>query len=277
MHPKRTLTSSLIALALLAGPAAALEESRVPGGVALIDLGKADQRPEATFRDRPVWVRRDGDGWQAVVGIPLEAEPGRHELSVADAEDRSFEVAAKEYPVQRLNFDDDEQVNPNAEQLKRIRRDHREIKGAYRHFSEDSPVPAFQPPVAGPRSSSFGLKRILNGQPRSPHSGMDIAASTGTPVSAPAAGEVIETGDYYFNGRTVFVDHGQGVVTLYCHLDSIDVEPGDQVATGDRLGTVGETGRVTGAHLHWSVSLNDARVDPALFLADEAEQASADN
>lgn len=271
MRPITKLTSSLLALALFAGPASAVEESRVPGGVALIDLGEAAQRPEATFRDRPVWVRRNGDGWQAVVGIPLGAEPGRHELSVAGAEDRDFEVADKEYPVQRLTFDDDEQVNPNAEQLKRIRRDHREIKGAYRHFSEDNPVPTFQPPVAGPRSSSFGLKRILNGQPRSPHSGMDIAASTGTPVSAPAAGEVIETGDYYFNGRTVFVDHGQGVVTLYCHLDSIAVEPGDRVATGDRLGTVGETGRVTGAHLHWSVSLNDARVDPALFLADEAE------
>ncbi|MFP4696985.1 peptidoglycan DD-metalloendopeptidase family protein [Thiohalospira sp.] len=263
--------SSLLALALLAGPAIALEESRVPGGVALVDLGEADTRPEATYRDRSVWVRRNGEGWQAVVGIPLEAETGEHRVRVDGGEDRTFRVAAKEYPVQRLEFDDDEMVSPNAEQMKRIRRDHREIKGAYRHFSEQSPVPEFRPPVEGERSSSFGLKRILNGEPRSPHSGMDIAAATGTSVVAPAAGEVIETGDYYFNGRTVFVDHGRGVVTLYCHLDSIDVEPGDRVATGDRLGTVGETGRVTDAHLHWSVSLNDARVDPALFLADEAE------
>ena len=122
-------------------------------------------------------------------------------------------------------------------------------------------------PVEGRYSSPFGLRRFFNEQARKPHSGLDIVANEGTPVRAAADGVVINTGNYFFNGNTVFIDHGQGLITMYCHLNRIDVSDGQQVKRGDLIGGVGSTGRVTGAHLHWSVLLNGTLVNPELFLS----------
>jgi murein DD-endopeptidase MepM/ murein hydrolase activator NlpD len=176
-------------------------------------------------------------------------------------------VAPKQYAEQRLTVTNRRHVDPSKEDLERIAEERTRIDTALGTFTADrQPVLALQPPVAGRRSSSFGLRRYFNGQARNPHSGMDIAAATGTPIRSPAPGRVVEAGDFFFNGNTVFVDHGQGVVTMYCHLSRIDVTPGDEVGAGTILGLVGATGRVTGPHLHWGVAVNRALVDPALFL-----------
>ena len=121
-------------------------------------------------------------------------------------------------------------------------------------------------PVAGRDSGRFGLRRILNGQQRQPHSGMDIAAATGTPVKVVAPGRVIYTGNLFFSGNVVYVDHGGGLISMYAHLNQIKVKNGEVLGQGDYLGAVGSTGRATGSHLHWSVYLNGTAINPALFL-----------
>lgn len=249
----------------------------VPGGVAIIDLpGDYPLAPPVRYRDRPVMVIRNDGGWKAVVGIPLSVKPGEHAIEIQDGDDAKsrvfFEVKDKEYAVQRLTITNKRQVNPNKDDLARIGKERTRINTALASFSRASGIATdFVAPVDGPRSSSFGLRRYFNDQPRRPHSGMDIAASEGTPILAPAAGRIVETGNYFFNGNTVFIDHGLGLVTMYCHMSKIDVEPGDLVHKGGSIGEVGATGRVTGPHLHWGVTLNGTMVDPALFLPEPPE------
>ena len=249
-------------------------ENRVPGGVAILDLGSAESRPgDVIFNGYRAPVLQARSGWVAVVGIPLDTRPGPHSAefrpTTGDARALEFTVVDKKYDEQRLKVANQRHVEPNKEDLARIARERERIEAALGHFSADRvPDLALRAPVAGPRSSSFGLRRYFNDQPRNPHSGMDIAAPTGSVVSSPAPGRVLDSGDYFFNGKTVFVDHGQGVVTMYCHLSRIDVQAGDEVDAGTPLGLVGATGRVTGPHLHWGVAVNRALVDPALFLPD---------
>ena len=249
-------------------------ENRVPGGVAILDLGTAESRPgNVTFNGYRAPVLQAGSGWVAVVGIPLDTKPGpmsaEFRPTTGDARALEFTVVDKKYDEQRLKVANQRHVEPNKQDLERITRERERIDAALGHFSVDRvPALVLRAPVDGPRSSSFGLRRYFNDQPRNPHSGMDIAAPTGSIVLSPAPGKILDSGDYFFNGNTVFVDHGQGVVTMYCHLSRIDVKAGDEVDTGTPLGLVGATGRVTGPHLHWGVAVNRALVDPALFLAE---------
>jgi murein DD-endopeptidase MepM/ murein hydrolase activator NlpD len=266
------------ALLLAALPAGALEmpvARSVPGGVALVDLGAAAQAPKASYQGVPVLVvPGPATGrWTAVVGIALAAPPGKAAVNVAGASGTaarkvSFAIEPTTYAVQKLKVPP-RTVDLSPEDQARYERERAHLRAVMETHSDTPPATLrMQPPTAGRRSSSFGLRRVFNEQPRNPHSGMDIAAATGTPVVAPAPGRVIDTGDYFFNGNTVWLDHGGGLLTMVCHLDTIAVRPGDTVAAGDAIGTVGATGRVTGPHLHWSVSLNRAMVDPALFLAE---------
>lgn len=242
----------------------------VPGGVALIALGAAAEAPRVRYAGEPVLVVGDRTGWTAVVGIALATEPGQRHLEVRRsgeaAERLSFEVVPVRYAEQRLKVAPGK-VDLSKADLARYERERDHLAGVMATRSEALPATLrMQLPTEGRRSSSFGLRRFFNDKPRNPHSGMDIAAPVGTPVRAGAAGRVIDTGDYFFNGKTVWLDHGSGLLTMYCHLSEIRVEPGQQVAAGELVGEVGATGRVTGPHLHWSVRLNGAMVDPALFL-----------
>jgi murein DD-endopeptidase MepM/ murein hydrolase activator NlpD len=255
-----------------AGTSSALPRSRpTPGGVALVALGAAAQRPSAWLAGVPVLVTGTPAGWTAVLGVALSATPGPLQLQVQRAgmapAQRAVRIRPHRYAEQRLTVAP-RQVELSPEDLARYQRERDHQADIIASFS--APLPStlrMQPPVPGRRSSSFGLRRIFNGQARSPHSGMDIAAAGGTPVAAPLAGQVVDTGDYFFNGNTVWIDHGAGLLSMLCHLSRIDVKVGDALRAGQLLGAVGATGRATGPHLHWSVSLNRARADPALFLA----------
>ncbi len=264
-----TLAMAFLWLAVSNAGAALPPHAPRPGGIAVIELPDRPEKPNATYNDKPVLVVADGDDWMAIVGIPLKEASGNAALVVDDAQSIEFTIEAHSYREQRLNVER-KYVEPNQESLDRIFAERRVIDAALNSFSEATPSTLrFGAPVPGRQSPSFGFRRIFNDQPRSPHSGMDIAAPTGTPIRTPLAGTVAATGDYYFNGNTVIVDHGQGFVTLYCHLDRIDVSDGNMVDAGQRLGLVGATGRVTGAHLHFSTYLNGTAVDPALFLLPE--------
>jgi murein DD-endopeptidase MepM/ murein hydrolase activator NlpD len=234
--------------------------------------GEVSTPPLVHYEGNRVLVQRRDDHWLAIVGIPLEAQPGVHTVQVRRGarppQPVAFTVSAKEYAVQHITLQNRRMVHPTEADLQRITREQERIAAAFAHWSEAAPRHlTFSLPVAGEFSSPFGLRRFFNQQPRKPHSGLDIAAPQGTPVQAPMAGQVIDTGEYFFNGNTVFLDHGQGLITMYCHLHRIAVTPGQRVARGDTLGTVGMTGRVTGPHLHWSVSLNRTVVDPMLLLS----------
>jgi len=247
-------------------------DERVPGGVARLPLGAGTTRPEArTQSGIPLLVAGDPHGWTALVGIPLAAEPGPSRIALDAAggnaaREIGYTIAAKRYSEQRLKVAPGK-VDLSPQDLARYEREHAHLEKVMAVFSQPLPHELrMQVPVPGRRSSSFGLRRVFNGQSRNPHSGMDIAAPVGTPVLSPLPGRVIDTGDYFFNGGTVWVDHGGGLITMVCHLSRIDVKPGDVVAAGEALAASGATGRVTGPHLHWSVLLNRAMVNPALFF-----------
>ncbi|UZE28169.1 peptidoglycan DD-metalloendopeptidase family protein [Pseudomonas asplenii] len=238
----------------------------VPGGVAVVDLGTAAQAPKASYQGKPVLVVREQNNWLAIVGIPLSVKPGSQQISSGNRS-LSFSVGNKKYPEQHITLKNTRQVNPNPADLKRIDEELAVQLRAYRSFSPGTPSNLLlDKPVNGPLSSRFGVRRFFNGEERNPHAGLDFAVPAGTPIKTPAAGKVILTGNYFFNGNTVFVDHGQGFISMFCHMSKIDVQVGQSLARGAVVGKVGSTGRATGPHMHWNISLNDARVDPAIFI-----------
>jgi murein DD-endopeptidase MepM/ murein hydrolase activator NlpD len=245
------------------------QDSRVPGGLAVISLDSSNTEKSVVFNGQKVWQLSDDNhnNW-AVIGIPLNQKAGKVDYTI-DGKRYSFMVKDKTYKEQYLTVKR-KHSNPPTDQIKRIQEESRLSKKAFTTFSntrESKRYRGFLKPAQGPTSSPFGLKRFFNEQPRRPHSGIDIAAPIGSDIIAPADGIIILTGNFFFNGNSLFIDHGQGLITLYCHMDVLERKQGDSIKAGEVIGKVGSTGRVTGPHLHWTVSLNNSRVEPLLFFS----------
>ncbi len=248
--------------------------SSVPGGVALIQLGPVTDStapPQAWLGEQQVFVTADNNHWYAVAGLALDTSAGSHELRVrtrGETKLLNFAVDSKRYPEQRITLKDASKVQLAPADEARAEREIAVIRGLKRHWrAAPDTDPTFRLPAEGRLAGRFGMRRFFNGEPRAAHAGLDVAVGRGTPIKASAHGQILAIDDYFFNGKTVFVDHGNGLITMYCHLERIDVQAGDTVAKGQRLGLSGSTGRATGPHLHWSVVLNGAMVDPELFVA----------
>lgn len=271
---RKTVCAAIFLLVSAASIAA--EHSPRPGGVAIVDIAAVEspdgKAPTALFAGQRTLVFQAGGRWYAAIGLPLSQVPGNATLTVTDSLGKNsvlmIDVKEHSYREQRLTVKKS-YVDLSQEQLERVIADRKIIDGALQNYRE-LPMTGVSlvAPADGPKSSSFGLRRFFNDKPRSPHSGMDIAAPLHSPVVAAGDGIVKATGNYYFNGNTIFVDHGQGFVTMYCHLSDIGVEDGESVIAGELIGKVGATGRVTGAHLHFGTYLNGNAVDPAIFIGD---------
>jgi murein DD-endopeptidase MepM/ murein hydrolase activator NlpD len=231
-------------------------------------LTQAAQGNPLRYQDRPVWVGLVNNQPTAMIGIGL-SDIGTQQLVNSRGElIAATTVRERAYAEQHLRLTQTQYVTPNIEQNARFEREAAEQKAAYRVYSGQTAAqwPVFQWPLHGRVSSEFGLRRFFNGEPRAPHLGIDIAGKQGTPVLAPAEGAVALIGDYFFNGRTVIIDHGQGLFSMLCHFSDIQVTVGQQVTKRTVVGLVGATGRATAPHLHWTVSLNDSRINPAILL-----------
>ena len=250
------------------------EPAPVPGGIALVVIPNYEKGMVIKYNNERAAVLRYNDTWVALGGIPLSAKAGEdHAFSIRYTNgitlNTKITINAKQYPEQHLTITNKRKVNPNADDLKRIGRESIRKKKAKTHWSDSNPAFDFIWPVEGRTSSTFGLRRFFNEQERKPHSGLDIAAIEGTPVKATSDGTVIETGDFFFSGNMIYIDHGQGIISLYAHLSQINVKPGDKVKQGDVIGAVGQTGRVTGAHLHFAILANKTLIDPIYMLTNK--------
>ena len=261
------------------------QHALVPGGIVLLEIPDYQAGTKVYLNNKRLAVFHSQGSWLAMAGISLSTKPGSYVLSVRPADgsnfDSTFTVSHKKYDEQHLTIKNKRKVNPNERDTQRISKEYKRKAKARKQYSEKPPTVDFVWPVNGRISSIFGLRRFFNEQERRPHSGLDIAAAEGTPIIAVADGTVIDTGDFFFSGNMIYLDHGQGIVTLYAHLSKISVKPGDKIKQGEIIGLVGQTGRVTGPHLHFAVYANQTLIDPIFMLpadgnlnADQANKSS---
>lgn len=270
---KMTWLAAITGLLLLqcpAGLAAARELVTLEGMFAQggLVLGRTDPKAVVEFDGKRVRVSPDG---VFLIAFGRDAAPkATLSLRYPDGQEevQELEIAQRTYDVQRIDGLPNRMVTPPPETWDRIKADNVKI-GKVRRI--DTPETWFLSgwiwPADGPISGVYGSQRILNGKPRQPHYGVDVAAPVGTPVVAPADGRIVlaET-DMYYTGGTIFLDHGHGLTSAFLHMSAVDVEVGQFVRRGERIGAIGATGRVTGAHLDWRMNLFGTRIDPAFLV-----------
>lgn len=252
-----------------------------PGEVVRLDVTCACEVARATAtvlgRSVPLFRMAAPGVWRGLIGIDVEVKPGTYPISIVVERagqpplmaTRELSVTAKRFPIRRLRVAD-RFVNPDPDTIRRIQREAARLEGLFQIVTartSNEPLHAFRTPVAEPPTGSFGARSVFNGQPRSVHGGMDFGSEAGTPIAAPGAGTIVLAEDLYFTGNTVVIDHGFGLYSVLAHLSAFGVRAGDRIQRGAVVGQVGATGRVTGAHLHWGVRLNGARIDPISLIA----------
>lgn len=278
--PKLLLTGCLLStLLLFPRLATAIPASNpVPGGIVLLAVENNQIASSARFKNKKLAVVKKDNRHHLLVGLSLSTKPGKYAVDIKNQQGQLekiyFKVHDKTYKAQYLTIKNKRKVNPYAKDMPRILSEKERKNAARKHWQDAEVKTDFIVPVDGRISSIFGLRRFFNEQPRRPHSGLDIAAAQGTPIQAVESGSVIEAGDFFFSGNIVYLDHGQGLISMYAHMHTIDVKAGDRVEKGQIIGSVGETGRVTGPHLHLAVIANQTLVDPLLFLPQLKEKAA---
>ncbi|MBN1271224.1 MAG: M23 family metallopeptidase [Candidatus Aminicenantes bacterium] len=255
-----------------------------PGEVLKITIDRTASIDKATvhFLDKklPMLMVGSQKHFSSLIGLDLDVKAGAYPLRIRiDYKNGSVEMANsrllvtdKEFPVKEL-WVKEEYVTPPPETLDRIRRESRLLRLLYTRLTPNWLGEGnFCLPLQGKVFPNFGERRIFNNKPRSPHGGVDISAPSGTPVAASNSGTVVLAEDLYFAGKTVIIDHGLGVFSMYCHFSEILADEGEKVRKGDVIGEVGATGRVTGPHLHWGIKIHNSRVDPFSLLSLVLEQ-----
>lgn len=231
-------------------------------------VGQAPAGSRVSVDGEPVMTDSDGRFLLAIAREQSRARKIAARLPDGTEVERMLEPVEREFDIQRIDGLPEDKVTPPDEVLERIRAEARLARQAReRRDARTDWLGGFDWPLTGPVTGVYGSQRVLNGEPRNPHWGIDIAAPTGTPVKSPAPGVVTLVHDnMYFSGGTLFIDHGHGLVSAFLHLERIHVETGQRVERGELIAEVGATGRATGPHLDWRMNLGDIRVDPGLLL-----------
>jgi murein DD-endopeptidase MepM/ murein hydrolase activator NlpD len=266
---KKTVSGFLLLLPSLLWANISATVDSTPGGIAQITFESKQLNPEAFYGSVPLYVQSLGENqYQVLIGLPLMTKPGSKRITLQGADDRYvfIEVDDQSHPDEYfetiVNVSDNQKSSSG-----RIKTEKSLFTKARKTFSA-KPLSEgyFVSPAHGRVTSVFGVNRYVNGEKGLPHIGLDIANTIGTPINASASGRVILVHDFYYLGKTVFIDHGQGLISSYSHLSEVNVIEGQTLRKAQELGKIGTTGRSTGPHLHWGIFMNQVAINPELLL-----------